>query len=850
MEFEVSPQLPTSGQLLGVLVDTMGFQDAMLRDRTAKRFFSGRRDEQVKDLSRQETLAAIVDTLAKLGFEATPQSEDDLPFHSVLSSILDEHTVNWDRLRAFLLPRMMRVYPSSLATLWKAYLRLASIDLALRLAALLHYTGASETALDFLEWADVARRGRYLNQQRKKAAIHLINFPAAAEVSRNTAEGWLYRGARPLDENLLKISEALAPRGDPQESGRIVRDLRLLYWTSDVAAVLGKHLGADAVNEIVGHLHRYALQAFRIIHGEEVAASGSVDHRELVMLGVHAPRAEPLLAALAILESDEEWKADLLAATFDWVGRVLEVNLQVHQAEINELIKRTDGRILERWEVRNPKAYEHYQRSEELQVQGRIPEAIAEVAKAVDLDPLDPVNHFTLGSALGGIGGMTGDAGLISRGMQSCWLAHALDPDWILPWAEIGLLLLQLDRAEEAVVHLEGVAPSCGPLDARYYFALGSAQTQVGEHAAALAAFESSLQLSPDDPSVAVAAAVAALMAGDKITSNRYGKVARFLGAGTVLDRTLDIAKAIRAVMTAGAGGGSDDRAFASQDFVINGDPQDAAAYVARARSHFLKGEDSQAVSDLDAALRLDVRNVGALVLRGIVHGYMGSHEQVIADMSQAISLSPGAAMAHHYRGLSYGELNALELAIADFDEAIRLDPGFVQAYQARGECRLYRGEYDAAIADFDTAIELDAESARSYRGRGAVLRMKGDFDQAIANFDTALHRDPVDPYAYRFRGDAYLARGDYDRALADFDVSLHLDPNNEVAHRGRGSAHLFSGNVDLAIADFDAAIACDPASASAYYGRGVARETLGDAAGAESDYQRGRDLGFDETLG
>ena len=91
-------------------------------------------------------------------------------------------------------------------------------------------------------------------------------------------------------------------------------------------------------------------------------------------------------------------------------------------------------------------------------------------------------------------------------------------------------------------------------------------------------------------------------MAGDKITSNRYGKVARFLGAGTVLDRTLDIAKAMRAVMTAGAGGGSDDRAFAFQDVAIKGEPQDAAAYVATARSHFLKREDSQAVSDLDAA--------------------------------------------------------------------------------------------------------------------------------------------------------------------------------------------------------------------------------------------------------
>ena len=65
------------------------------------------------------------------------------------------------------------------------------------------------------------------------------------------------------------------------------------------------------------------------------------------------------------------------------------------------------------------------------------------------------------------------------------------------------------------------------------------------------------------------------------------------------------------------------------------------------------------------------------------------------------------------------------------------------------------------------------------------------------------------------------------------------------LAHRGRGSAHLFSGNVSLAIVDFDAAIACDPASASAYYDRGVARETLGDTVGAESDYQRARELGL-----
>ena len=40
----------------------------------------------------------------------------------------------------------------------------------------------------------------------------------------------------------------------------------------------------------------------------------------------------------------------------------------------------------------------HYRRFGELQLQGRIHEAMAELEMAVKLDPLDPANHFTLGS--------------------------------------------------------------------------------------------------------------------------------------------------------------------------------------------------------------------------------------------------------------------------------------------------------------------------------------------------------------------------------------------------------------------------------------------------------------------
>ena len=69
----------------------------------------------------------------------------------------------------------------------------------------------------------------------------------------------------------------------------------------------------------------------------------------------------------------------------------------------------------------------------EMQTQGRIDEALAEVAKAAELDPLDPANHYTLGSVKGGIGIRNSDEALVNEGIEACWIAVTLDPSWISP---------------------------------------------------------------------------------------------------------------------------------------------------------------------------------------------------------------------------------------------------------------------------------------------------------------------------------------------------------------------------------------------------------------------------------
>ncbi len=850
-EREAVPQLPTSGQALGVLVKTLGINHRKLRSKTARRFFSGRLENRVKESSRKEITAAIADSLADVGLDTTgPDVKASSPPFPPLADVLDWHARNWDQLRAILRPRMPKVFPSHLAAVWRTYVRLVAIDLALRLAAHIRLAGASPAALDFLHWIGVERRGAYLNGIRGEAGISVLDFAEAAGVSANAAEAWLYDGARPSNINLVRIAKALAPEGKNAEGKRLLRDLRRLYWTSDLAEVLAEYIGAEAVADVVGRMRKYATLAHSFMDDGTIGQIDQTDLVEFVTLGHRSPLAQPLQAALHRSESDEEWRADLLVEGTDlaWVRRLVSINYKVHKAEVDTLIEETDGRLLKNWDVSNPDAYAHYQRSMELQMQGRIDEALAEVAKAIQLDPLDPANHFTMGSVKGEIGMRNGDMALIEEGLDASWMAATLDPNWILPWSEIGWLLLGSGRPEEAVKHLQSVNPECGPIDAHYYNALGMALLQLGRHAESLAAFESSLELNPDDPRIAEFAAVVASQSGDAIRSNRYRKAARHLGADDRLEWYLELTKAAKAASPSFDDNKDHDQQIASLNDIILRDPGNAAAYFRRARAYFAKGEDSEAILDFNAVIRLDPECAPAYLFRGMVYGYMDRYDSVVSDMTKFIQLRPGEAIAHYHRGMAYGEQDKFDLAIIDFDETIRLEPKHVNAYRARGDTYLYKGEYDRAISDFNTALELDPKHATSYRGRGSAYRMKLEFDKALTDYDAALRLAPDDHFSYRFRGDAYAAIRDYEKALADFNVALSLNPSDEVAYRGRGNVHLFTGNFELALTEFNAALECDPNSAPAMHARALARECMGDTEGAAEDCRRAKELGYDDA--
>ena len=75
----------------------------------------------------------------------------------------------------------------------------------------------------------------------------------------------------------------------------------------------------------------------------------------------------------------------------------------------------------------------------------------------------------------------------------------------------------------------------------------------------------------------------------------------------------------------------------------------------------------------------------------------------------------------------------------------------------------------------------------------------------------------------------------------------MKLNPRDPTAYFTRGNAHLFSGKLELALADFSTAVELDPTSGLSTYGRGLVRQLLDDEEGGDKDFQRARELGYDD---
>jgi tetratricopeptide (TPR) repeat protein len=150
--------------------------------------------------------------------------------------------------------------------------------------------------------------------------------------------------------------------------------------------------------------------------------------------------------------------------------------------------------------------------------EGDFETAILHVRRAVELQPDNAEYHFHLGANLG----MVGE---IEEGIQECWLAAQLAPTWELPRVEVGIILLNAERSQEACEHLESIACGQDAPSAHLAFNLG-ARLRSGDANGALDVLEKAIAVVPDHALALDIAAQCAFLVGDLSKGQRLAKLA------------------------------------------------------------------------------------------------------------------------------------------------------------------------------------------------------------------------------------------------------------------------------------------------------------------------------------
>ena len=552
---------PTSGSVLGAVVKELRLQKASLMTKTAQRYFSGRR---VKDDSKLEIIESLGEVLVDQDiFPSLPFLErEGLSLGKVLGFAIAWYAEQWDRLVGYMRSMSAAVDRPDLAA--TAYLRLVTIDLALRASAALWLAEIPTPNEVTPVWAEHRGGAKYLRQlldQCGASAPTRDQLSERLEVSCNTVDSWLDAGARPSPGNIDRIAEELAPNIDGVDTETLKCQLHRHYALSGLLDLLSVHIGRDAVVDLVAALIRFTgrnldgLRTFSKLPPEDAAKVQFF----ILLFGTRFVSSEHLLRALWRREGDAVWRTDLLAASKPWHLRLTHVTqhlggldqvVQLVHDEFGipeEVAESLLDRVLRdvqadptRLNIADPSELEgttvvrikgdakYSARNRMIQYaqaksEGDLDTAILHIKRAVELQPENAEYHFHLGATLG-------TAGEFTEGIQECWIAAQFDLSWELPKVEVGIILLNAGRNDEARNYLESIARNQSDLSAHLAFNLGVARFRCGEDKEALDALSRVVEIQPDHALALDVAAHCAFSLGNGKMGRHLAKRANALG--------------------------------------------------------------------------------------------------------------------------------------------------------------------------------------------------------------------------------------------------------------------------------------------------------------------------------
>lgn len=415
---------------------------------------------------------------------------------------------------------------------------------------------------------------------------------------------------------------------------------------------------------------------------------------------------------------------------------------------------------------------------------GHLREAVALLARSLELAPDEADTYFQFGQCLVGLGRI-GDA------FAAYDRTVALEPRHFDAWFSRSMALLDLGRVAEAVASFDQAEAQRRDVP-QLFIGRGSAYHALGRYAEALANYDAALALQP----------------------NLFE--ARFNRAGALRDLKRP------------------DDALSVLDHLIASQPDSAPAYGARGNVQQDLGQLDLALADYDRALTINADLPDALYNRGNALLRLNRPEDAVVSYKRFLALSPNFPSGHIGLGNALRAIGRMEEALASYDRALHLNPESVEALTNRGSVLHELERLDDALAAYDRALSVQPQFAAARSNRGNVLYALGQFDAALADYDVALagfnaalEAQPDYPDTLHNRGIVLQRLSRFEEALAAFDRLLTVKPLFAQGYTDRGIVLMALRRFPEALDAFDQALTLDPTNANALLNRGSVLQVL-----------------------
>ncbi len=181
--------------------------------------------------------------------------------------------------------------------------------------------------------------------------------------------------------------------------------------------------------------------------------------------------------------------------------------------------------------------------------------------------------------------------------------------------------------------------------------------------------------------------------------------------------------------------------------------PNNASAYLIRARTVRKLGDKHSALSDLDTALLLSPGDPQILGTRGFFHIREKNYREAITDLSNALLKDQKTAWMWDNRGHAYYKLAMYDEAISDFTSTLKVDSGYKRAYRRRGDAYKRLHKYDRALQDYSAGIAIAPDNVSLLLRRAKLYTQTlSDMAAALNDIEHVLKIEPGNKKAKKLR--------------------------------------------------------------------------------------------------